>query len=211
MTGRPGGSPPERLRPDVLLGRAVNLRSSFPDGPEMPESEGSFQSFAENEGERQKDEGDRQYDGEADVLVKPDEVSFQGEEKSSEKPPDSADDEKLHHGEMPKPEDVAKIILGKAWDEEEKKDDEGALVVEKIVEAVHGRFGYETRYEGSTEGPRESESYTGPDGEADGREDGSQERAVNVPPEKSRDVAWNRGYDDLGGLKEDEACERPRT
>jgi hypothetical protein len=113
--------------------------------------------------------------------------------------------------EMSESEDVTQIVLGKPGKKEEKKDEEDAFVMEKIVEALDGGPVDDSLDQRPTEGPGESEGDARTHRQADRRQQDSQDGIVQIASQESGHFSGDRGRDHLGDLEQYETGKAPPT
>lgn len=137
----------------------------------------------------------------------PDKVAPQGQQDGPEQPSGAADDQEFHRRKMPEPQDVAQVILGEPGDEKQQEDEERALVVEQVIETIHGRLVDESFDKRPPERPRKRKSDIGPYRQPDRGERNSQQRTVQVTAEEPRSLSGNGRQDDLRYLEQNESYE----
>ena len=200
---------------DLLVIRHVALSSLFlslfPAFFQVPESENPVQLVSVSQRYDDHADPDPDENPKSDILMMSKVTASQGEQDGPKEPSCASNNEKLRRAQVPQSKNVTEPILGKAGDQEKKKDKEGCFVVQEIVKSLHGGLGDEPLYERTAEGSSEDKRDVGTDGEPDGREHDTEKLAEQVPSQEPRHFTGDRSGHHLSDLHDDKDKHRPRA
>jgi hypothetical protein len=167
-----------------------------------------FEPVFVDQRKKDEDDGPRKEDRKPVILVVPYVVSAKGEKCGAAESADSAYDKKFPGAEMSESEDIAEEILRRSGDEEQKEDEKGAFVMQKIVIFRHRLLFHKPLHKRPSECPGKQECRQGTHREPDRRKQEAENRTIEKPADEPRDLAGNGCGNNLQGLKKDKSEER---
>ena len=177
----------------------------------MPDAKHFFESVLVHQRQEDQDDRNAEENKKTIILMVMNIVAAERQQDGPAEPADCADHKKLLRTQMPETEDIAEEILRRSWDEKQKEDEKGALVVQEIVIFRHRLLFHELLHKGPPEHPRKHEGRKRADRKANRGKQDAESGSIDVSPDEPRDLAGNGRGNDLQDLEKNKAKERDRT